>query len=146
MCNVMTRSNGIKGRTTDEKFQDRWFLWERGASVGQCFLTFKTFYMSRKLYNTLKEKIKKHYRSSIKCIFKVNRHLHHQVNCVLVTEYLVSSLTKIAFGYFPPLESQQGKKKKKKKKKKKPLSLSTGEQTDVLEDVGWVFHRYQKED
>ena len=49
--NVMTRSHGVKGRTTDKKFQDQCVLWERGASVGRGFLTFKTF--NRNLYNTL---------------------------------------------------------------------------------------------
>lgn len=53
----MTRSNGIKGRTTDEKFQDRWFLWERGASVGLDFdlFNFKDLLNSLERYKTLKE-------------------------------------------------------------------------------------------
>ena len=31
---VMSQSNRIKGRTTDEAFKEHYFLWERGASVG----------------------------------------------------------------------------------------------------------------
>ena len=34
MVSVMSQSNGIKGGTTDEVFQEQCFLWERGAPVG----------------------------------------------------------------------------------------------------------------
>ena len=33
----MSQSHIIKGRTTEEAFQEQCFLWERGASVGADF-------------------------------------------------------------------------------------------------------------
>ena len=33
----MSQSQGIKGGTTDETFQEQCFLWERGALVGVDF-------------------------------------------------------------------------------------------------------------
>ena len=56
---VMSQSQGMKGGATEEAFQVQWFLWERGAPVFDqiCgFLTFKTHYMHRNLYDTLKDR------------------------------------------------------------------------------------------
>ena len=36
-CNVSSRNHGFKGETSDEVFQERGFLWERGDSVGADF-------------------------------------------------------------------------------------------------------------
>ena len=38
---VMSQSHGIKGRTTDEAFQEQCFLWERGAPVSLVIGLFK---------------------------------------------------------------------------------------------------------
>ena len=46
---MMSQSHRIKGGTTDEVFKEQCFLWERGASVGADFLSFK---ISRKRYST----------------------------------------------------------------------------------------------
>lgn len=48
---VMSRSPRNKGGATDTVFQEQWFLWQGGASVG----TVKIFHMHKNLYNTLKE-------------------------------------------------------------------------------------------
>ena len=45
-CTLMSQSHGNRGGATDEVFQEQCFLWERGASVGTDFSTFKTFYMN----------------------------------------------------------------------------------------------------
>lgn len=38
---MMSQSNRIKGETTEEVFQEQFFLQDRGASVGSDFSTFK---------------------------------------------------------------------------------------------------------
>ena len=57
----VTKCHRVKGGTTDEAFQERSFLWERGASVGADFdlLTFKIFHKHKNPYNTLKERRKR---------------------------------------------------------------------------------------
>ena len=39
---MMSQSHRIKGGTTDEAFQEQCFLTERGASVGEDFITLLT--------------------------------------------------------------------------------------------------------
>ena len=53
---VMSHSPKIKGGTTEEAFQEQWFLSERGASVSA---DFKIFYRYKSRYKTLREKTKK---------------------------------------------------------------------------------------
>ena len=38
----MSQNHRIKGKTTDEAFQEQCFLWERGASVGAGFDLFNS--------------------------------------------------------------------------------------------------------
>ena len=52
----MSQSQGIKGGSTDEAFQEQCFL--RGAFVGldfDFFFTFNIFYMHKHILNTLRE-------------------------------------------------------------------------------------------
>ena len=46
---MMSQSHGIKGRSTNEAFQEQCFLWERGASVG--LLNFKDLLQVESLYS-----------------------------------------------------------------------------------------------
>ena len=57
MCDIVTwcdvtKSQKIKGGTTDEAFQEQCFVWERGAPVVVDFFTFKIIHMQQNLYNT----------------------------------------------------------------------------------------------
>ena len=56
-CSVISQSHIINGETMDEVFKEQCFVWERGASVGWTLasLSFKIFYMHRKLNKTPKE-------------------------------------------------------------------------------------------
>ena len=52
----MSQCHGIKGKTTDEAFQEQFFQWERGDdSSAVTFFSFHVFYMRKKMYKTLKE-------------------------------------------------------------------------------------------
>ena len=64
MCD---KNCGIKGGTTDEAFMSNVFCGKEEFLLVQTltFLTFKTFYMHRKLYNTHKEQGEKHKSSPL---------------------------------------------------------------------------------